>query len=53
LPPPGDYVYRSGSSVAGTNGGTFADGQLTQFNLDGSPAAKPVQQPHATLLTGV
>jgi len=53
----GDYVYRSGARVAGTNGGTFTgvnshdlEVTLTQFNLDGTPAAKPVPQPQAQLL---
>jgi hypothetical protein len=56
----GDYVYASGARVAGTNGGTFTgvnshdlEVELTQFNLDGTPAARPVQQPQATLLKGV
>jgi hypothetical protein len=53
----GDYVYSSGARVAGTNGGTFTgvnshdlEVTLAQFNLDGSPAASPVQQPDASLL---
>ncbi len=53
----GNYVYASGARVAGTNGGTFTgvnshDLQvtLTQFNLDGTPAARPVQQPKASYL---
>src|SRR4051812_43189026 len=53
----GDYVYASGARVAGTNGGTFTgvnshdlEVTLEQFNLDGSPAAKPVRQPSASLL---
>jgi len=53
----GDYVYASGARVAGTNGGTFTgvnshdlEVTLRQFNLDGSPAARPVQQPKASLL---
>jgi hypothetical protein len=56
----GDYVYRSGARVAGANGGTFTgvnshdlEVTLTQFNLDGTPAAKPVHQPQATLLQGI
>jgi hypothetical protein len=53
----GDYVYRSGARVAGTNGGVFTgvnshdlEVTLTQFNLDGTPAARPVQQPKASFL---
>ena len=53
----GDYVYSSGARVAGTNGGTFTgvnshdlEVTLRQFNLDGTPAARPVQQPKASLL---
>jgi Clostridium epsilon toxin ETX/Bacillus mosquitocidal toxin MTX2 len=53
----GDYVYSSGARVAGTNGGTFTgvtshdlEVTLTQFNLDGTPAARPIQQPQASLL---
>lgn len=55
----GDYVYSSGARVAGTNGGTFTgvnshdlEVTLKQFNLDGTPAARPVQQPQASLLAG-
>jgi hypothetical protein len=54
----GDYVYASGLHVAGTTGGTYhgvnshdLDITLTQFNLDGTPAAKPVPQPQASLLS--
>lgn len=54
----GDYVYASGARVAGTNGGTFTgvnshdlEVTLEQFNLDGTPAASPVQQPAASFLT--
>jgi hypothetical protein len=54
----GAYVYASGARVAGTNGGLFTgvnshdlDITLTQTNLDGTPAAKPVQQPQASLLS--
>jgi len=53
----GDYVYSSGARVAGTDGGTFTgvnshdlEVTLRQFNLDGTPAARPVQQPKASLL---
>jgi len=53
----GDYVYASGARVAGTNGGTFTgvnghdlEVTLKQFNLDGTPAASPVEQPQASLL---
>jgi hypothetical protein len=53
----GYYVYNSGAAVAGTNSGTYTgvnshDLQvtLTQLNLDGTLAAKPVAQPKATLL---
>jgi hypothetical protein len=56
----GDYVYASGTRVAGLNGGTFTgvnshdlEVTLTQFNLDGTPAATPVPQPEASLLSGV
>jgi len=56
----GDYVYASGARVAGTNGGTFTgvnshdlEVTLTQFNLDGTPAARPVDQPQANFLSGV
>ncbi|MDA0162338.1 ETX/MTX2 family pore-forming toxin [Solirubrobacter ginsenosidimutans] len=55
----GEYVYRSGYSVAGTSGGTFTgvnshDLEVTidQFDLDGTPAAKPAPQPQASLLAG-
>lgn len=53
----GTYLYTSGARVAGTTGGTFTGVNshdlnviLTQFNLDGTPAASPVQQPEPTLL---
>jgi hypothetical protein len=53
----GDYVYSSGARVAGTNRGTFTgvnshdlEVTLRQFNLDGTPAARPAQQPKASLL---
>jgi hypothetical protein len=53
----GTYLYSSGARVAGTTGGTFTGTNnhdlnvtLTQFNLDGTPAATPVQQPQPTLL---
>ena len=53
----GEYVYRSGASVAGAISGTFSgiaghdlQVSLTQYNLDGTPAARPVAQPKPTLL---
>jgi Clostridium epsilon toxin ETX/Bacillus mosquitocidal toxin MTX2 len=53
----GTYLYSSGARVAGTIGGTFTGTNnhdlnvtLRQFNLDGTPAARPVQQPEPTLL---
>jgi len=53
----GDYVYSSGAHVSGTNGGTFTgvnshdlEVTLRQFNLDGTPAARPVQQPKPSFL---
>ncbi len=55
----GSFVYGSGARVSGAVGGTFSgvnshDLQvtLTQFNLDGTPAAAPVPQPQASLLQG-
>jgi hypothetical protein len=54
----GDYVYASGARVPGTNGGTFTgvnshdlEVKLEQFDLDGTPAARPVQQPEPSFLT--
>ena len=48
----GHFVYASGLRVPGTSGGMFTgvnghdlDVTLTQFNLDGTPAARPVDQP--------
>ena len=45
--------------MPGTSGGVFTgvnghdlDVTLTQFNLDGTPAARPVDQPPAALLEG-
>jgi len=53
----GTYVYRSGTSAAGTVGGTYSgvnshdlEVTLTQQNLDGTPAARPVDQPAAKFL---
>jgi hypothetical protein len=54
----GNFVYRSGALAAGTVGGTFTGGNsenlavnLKQFNLDGTPAAAPVAQPPAAMLS--
>lgn len=48
----GSYVYRSGTRAPGTAGGTYSgvnshdlEVTLTQENLDGTPAARPVTQP--------
>jgi hypothetical protein len=53
----GDYLYRSGTSVAGAIGGTFSGTSghdlqvsLTQYNLDGTPAARAVAQPQPASL---
>jgi hypothetical protein len=53
----GDCVYRSGARAAGTVAGTYhgvssndLEVKLAQFNLDGTPAARPVPQPEAMLL---
>ena len=53
----GDYVYDSGFRIAGRVNGTYAgtDGhdlqvRLQEFNLDGSPSAKPAPQAQAQLL---
>jgi hypothetical protein len=53
----GTYVYRSGAREPGSITGTYTginshdlEVKLDQFNLDGTPAARPVQQPAATLL---
>ncbi len=55
----GDFVYESGFRVAGTVGGMYAGSQghdlqvnIEEFNLDGTPAAKPAPQPQALLLQG-
>ena len=55
----GSFVYASGFRVPGTSGGVFTgvnghdlDVTLKQFNLDGTPAARPVDQPPAQLLEG-
>jgi hypothetical protein len=55
----GAFVYSSGLRVPGTSGGLFTgvnghdlDVTLTQYNLDGTPAARPVDQPPAQLLAG-
>ena len=53
----GSYVYRSGTRAPGTAGGTYSgvnshdlEVTLTQQNLDGTPAARPVTQPAPTFL---
>jgi hypothetical protein len=53
----GSFVYASGLRVPGTSGGVFEgvnghdlDVTLTQFDLDGTPAARPADQPPAALL---
>jgi hypothetical protein len=53
----GQYLYRSGATVAGAIGGTFngtaghdLEVSLTQYNLDGTPAAHAVVQPKPTSL---
>ena len=54
----GDYVYESGFRVAGTRErhvhrhrtATTSRSGSQEFNLDGTPAAKPAPQPQATLL---
>lgn len=55
----GSYVYQSGARVAGSVGGTYTgtnshdlEVRFDQLNLDGTPAARPVQQPQATVLQG-
>ena len=55
----GNFVYASGVRVPGSSGGVFTgvnghdlDVTLTQFDLDGTPAARPVDQPPAALLEG-
>jgi hypothetical protein len=52
----GNYVYRSGARAPGSLSGTYSginshdlEVTLTQFNLDGSPAARPVEQPEGEL----
>ena len=52
----GDYVYDSGFRAPGSEGGMFTgvnghdlQVRIDQFNLDGTPAARPVDQPEATL----
>ena len=51
------FVYTSGLRVPGTSGGLFTgvnghdlDVTLTQSNLDGTPAARPADQPPAAML---
>jgi hypothetical protein len=55
----GNFVYASGTLVPGTTSGVFTgvnghdlNVTLAQFNLDGTPAARPVEQPPASLLAG-
>jgi Clostridium epsilon toxin ETX/Bacillus mosquitocidal toxin MTX2 len=52
----GSYVYRSGARAPGSITGTYSginshdlEVTLTQYNLDGSPAARPVEQPESEL----
>jgi hypothetical protein len=56
----GTYLYRSGArkpgSISGTYSGTNShdfEVRLAQFNLDGTPAARPVPQPPAALVETV
>lgn len=53
----GEFIYRSGTRIAGSVGGTFAGANshnltvtLKQYNLDGTPAVAPTTQPKATML---
>jgi hypothetical protein len=53
----GDYVYRSDARAAGTVTGTYSgvvshdlEVKLAQFNLDGTPAARPVPQAQAVVV---
>ena len=53
----GEVVYTSGAqapySISGTYSGINSHDlqiDLTQYNLDGTPAALPIRQPAATLL---
>jgi hypothetical protein len=53
----GQYIYRSGATVSGAIDGTFSGTSghdlqvsLTQYNLDGTPAARAVAQPQPTSL---
>jgi hypothetical protein len=54
----GNFVYTSGLRVPGSTGGVFEgvnghdlDVTLTQTDLDGTPAARPVDQPPAAMLS--
>ncbi len=53
----GNYVYQSGFQTPGTTSGTYSgvnshdlEVDLTQFNLDGTPAFAPVPQPQPKFL---
>lgn len=53
----GNFLYTSGFLAPGSTSGSYAgvnahdlEVRLDQFNLDGTPAAKPAPQPSATLL---
>lgn len=53
----GSFLYTSGARAAGSIGGTFTGGNsdylqvdLRQYNLDGTPASAPAQQPSPALL---
>jgi hypothetical protein len=52
----GDFVYRSGVRAAGTTTGTFVgtnnydfNVDFAQFDLDGTPSARPVTQPEQAM----
>jgi hypothetical protein len=56
-PPPGATSSRglsrsSAGQVEGGGDGRDLNVMLAQFNLDGTPAAKPVEQPPVSLLAG-
>jgi hypothetical protein len=53
----GNFVYQSGVLAPGTTSGTYSgvnshdlEVNLAQFNLDGTPALAPIQQPQAKFL---